>query len=66
MTEILTTLNSIVWSASWSQEFPCWLDNFLQQEFHQLDGQVPPQDDVDSVSIDFQLVVTLSLASESP
>mmetsp|Transcript_69196 Transcript_69196/g.152737 ORF Transcript_69196/g.152737 Transcript_69196/m.152737 type:complete len:305 (-) Transcript_69196:130-1044(-) len=23
-----------------SWEFPCWLDNFLQQEFHQLDGQV--------------------------
>mmetsp|Transcript_33667 Transcript_33667/g.53933 ORF Transcript_33667/g.53933 Transcript_33667/m.53933 type:complete len:292 (-) Transcript_33667:157-1032(-) len=23
-----------------SWEIPCWLDNFLQQEFHQLDGQV--------------------------
>eukprot|EP00435_Cladocopium_sp_Y103_P047031 s396_g13.t1 len=23
-----------------SWEFPCWLDNFLQQEFHELNGQV--------------------------
>ena len=27
----------------WTQEFPGWLDNFLQQEFHDLDGQVPPK-----------------------
>ena len=26
-----------------TQEVPGWLDNFLQQEFHDLDGQVPPQ-----------------------
>ena len=36
---------NLSWSNFGTQEVPGWLDNFLQQEFHDLDGQVPPQAD---------------------